>query len=188
MSLVKNPEEEARWYVVHTNTGCESKVKANLEHRVSVMKMHNFIFDILVPTESDGDESGEGRGKKKAASGKKIFPGYILVKMNLNDDSWAVVRNTPGVTGFVGLGRRPTPLQEKEVENILYQMGLQQTKPQSHHAFGEGQKVKITEGPFADFIGLVDKVNSDKKRLRVLVHIFGRETSVELSFQEVEEI
>lgn len=192
MALVNIPEHDSQWYVVHTNTGCEAKVKANLEHRVSVMKMHNFIFDILVPTEAEPD-ADEGRGKssargRKKAAGKKIFPGYILVKMNLNDDSWAVVRNTPGVTGFVGLGRRPTPLQEKEVENILYQMGLQQTKPMAHHTFADGQKVKITEGPFADFIGVVDKVNAEKKRLRVLVHIFGRETSVELSFMEVEEI
>ena len=190
MALVKNPEEEARWYVVHTNTGCEARVKANLEHRVSVMKMHNFIFDILVPTEAEAEDGGPQASKKKdkKKSGKKIFPGYILVKMNLNDDSWAVVRNTPGVTGFVGLGRRPTPLQEKEVENILYQMGLQHTKPVSHHSFSDGQKVKITDGPFADFIGVVDRVNAEKKRLRVLVHIFGRETSVELSFMEVEEI
>ena len=190
MVLVKNPEEEARWYVVHTNTGCEAKVKANLEHRVSVMKMHNFIFDILVPTEAEPEDNTPPSAKKKLKkkSGKKIFPGYILVKMNLNDDSWAVVRNTPGVTGFVGLGRRPTPLQEKEVENILYQMGLQHTKPVSHHTFTDGQKVKITDGPFADFIGVVDRVNAEKKRLRVLVHIFGRETSVELSFMEVEEI
>jgi transcriptional antiterminator NusG len=190
MALMKNPEIEARWYVVHTNTGCEAKVKANLEHRVSVMKMHNFIFDILVPTEAepDDDRPQPGSKKKKKIAGKKIFPGYILVKMNLNDDSWAVVRNTPGVTGFVGLGRRPTPLQEKEVENILYQMGLQHTKPVSHHTFAEGQKVKITDGPFADFIGVVDRVNAEKKRLKVLVHIFGRETSVELSFMEVEEI
>ena len=189
MGLVKNPEEGASWYVVHTNTGCEAKVKANLEHRISVMKMHNFVFDILVPVEAEQEEyRGKKDEKKKKKLGKRIFPGYILVKMNLNDTSWGCVRKTPGVTGFVGLGRRPTPLHEKEVENILYQMGLQHTKPVAHHALSEGQRVKVTEGPFADFIGVVDSVNLEKKVLTVLVHIFGRETSVELSFLEVEEI
>ncbi len=190
MAPVASPEKEAKWYVVHTASGCEQKVKANLEHRIAAMKMQNFIFEILVPMEAEPEDKGRG-GKKKGGrrkGGKKIFPGYILVKMLLNDDSWAVVRNTPGVTGFVGLGRRPTPLEEREVENILYQMGLQQTKPVSHQTFVEGQRVRIAEGPFVDFIGVVDKVNQEKKRVRVLVHIFGRETSVELSFYEVEAI
>jgi transcription termination/antitermination protein NusG len=149
------------------------------------MNMQDQIFDILVPMEP---EASEGSGvRKKSKNARKVFPGYILVNMKLNDASWAVVRNTPGVTGFVGLGRKPTPLQPKEVETIRYQMGLQETKPVSHATFVEGQSVRITDGPFSDFIGLVDKVYADKKRLRVMVHIFGRETAVELSFLEVEE-
>lgn len=179
--------DDAKWYVVHTATAAESKVKANLEHRISVMNMQSQIFEILVPMEAEPKQQKPEKGRRKK-EGKKIFPGYILVKMLLNDDSWAVVRNTPGVTGFVGLGKRPTPLQEKEVENILYQMGLQETKPMTHVQFHEGQKVKITDGAFCDFIGMVDSVNQEKKRLQVLVHIFGRETAVELSFTEVEEL
>jgi transcriptional antiterminator NusG len=176
---------DAKWYVVHTNTSCEHKVKEHLEHRVRVMNMQDQIFEVLVPTEASPTK---GPASKKKGGPKKIYPGYILVRMDLNDDSWAVVRNTPGVTGFVGLGRRPTPLQEKEVETILYQMGLQETKPVAHVSFQEGQQVKITDGPFADFIGLVDKVNAERKTLRVLIHIFGRETSIEIPFIEVEEV
>ncbi len=176
---------DAKWYVVHTNTSCEQKVKEHLEHRIRVMEMEAQIFEVLVPTEAT---AAKDQGTKKKGASKKIYPGYILVRMVLDDDSWAVVRNTPGVTGFVGLGRRPTPLQEKEVETIRYQMGLQETKPVAHVSFQEGQQVKITDGPFSDFIGLVDKVHADKKTLRVLIHIFGRETSIEIPFVEVEEV
>lgn len=180
---------EANWYVIHTNTSCENKVKANLEHRVQVMKMANQIFEVLVPAEAGPPPAPGAKPSKKSEKGsKKIYPGYVLVRMILNDDSWAVVRNTPGVTGFVGLGRRPTPLNEKEVENVLYQMGLQEVKPVSHATYREGQQVKITEGPFSEFAGTVDKVFADKKKLSVLVHIFGRETAVELSFSQVEEM
>jgi transcriptional antiterminator NusG len=182
--------EDAQWYVIHTNTSCENKVKANLEHRVQVMKMADQIFEVLVPAEAPTPTPGEKKSKSKNMDkgSKKIYPGYVLVRMVLNDDSWAVVRNTPGVTGFVGLGRRPTPLNEKEVENVLYQMGLQEVKPVSHATYREGQQVKITEGPFSEFAGTVDKVYADKKKLSVLVHIFGRETAVELAFSQVEEI
>lgn len=182
-------DEDGQWYVVHTQSSAEHKVKANLEHRIAVMSMQDQIFDILVPMEPDGSEGagGSAAAQKKSKNARKVFPGYILVKMKLNDESWAVVRNTPGVTGFVGLGRRPTPLAPKEVETIRYQMGLQETKPVSHVTFHEGQSVRITDGPFSDFIGHVDKVYADKKRLRVIVHIFGRETPVELNFIEVEE-
>lgn len=182
--MLDHDDEIGQWYVVHTNSSMEHKVKANLEHRIKTMNMQDQIFDILVPMEP---EPTEGAGVKKTKNARKVFPGYILVNMKLNDQSWAVVRNTPGVTGFVGLGRRPTPLQPKEVETIRYQMGLQETKPVSHVTFREGQSVRITDGPFSDFIGMVDKVYADKKRLRVMVHIFGRETAVELGFVEVEE-
>ena len=175
--------EGGHWYVVHTNSSMEHKVKANLEHRIQTMNMQDQIFAILVPMEPEAPEGG----RKKTKNARKVFPGYILVNMKLNDQSWAVVRNTPGVTGFVGLGRKPTPLAPKEVETIRYQMGLQETKPVSHVTFREGQSVRITDGPFSDFIGQVDAVYADKKRLRVMVHIFGRETAVELGFVEVEE-
>lgn len=184
-----NDEERDCWYVIHTNTSAEHKVKANLEHRIQVMKMQDKIFEVLVPSEAPPPETSTKKKMKSTRVPKRIFPGYVLVRMVLNDTSWAVVRNTPGVTGFVGMGRRPTPLREKEVENVRYQMGLHDIKPQVATAtFKEGQQVKITEGPFSDFTGVVDKVIDDKKKLSVLVHIFGRETAVELGFGQVEEI
>lgn len=182
-------EADSSWYVIHTNTSAEHKVKANLEHRVQVMKMEDRIFEVLVPAEAPEEETQTKRKSKKPKAGKRIFPGYVLVRMVLDDNSWAVVRNTPGVTGFVGMGRRPTPLDEKEVENVRYQMGLQDVKPQTATtSFAEGQQVKITEGPFADFTGIVDKISDEKKKISVLVHIFGRETAVELGYGQVEEI
>jgi transcriptional antiterminator NusG len=181
--LRNDPHGEGDWYVVHTNSSMEHNVKKNLEHRIQTMGMQDQIFDILVPMEPESEDGG----KKRSKNARKVFPGYILVNMLLNDRSWAVVRNTPGVTGFVGLGRKPTPLQDKEVESIRYQMGLHETRPVSHVTFRVGQSVRITDGPFSEFIGLVDKVYGDKKRLRVMVHIFGRETAVELGFVEVEE-
>lgn len=188
-------EEKAAWYVIHTNTSAENKVKANLEHRIQVMKMEDKIFEVLVPAEAPEKEPAGSKKKVRVAKNpasnfsRRIFPGYVLVRMILDDASWAVVRNTPGVTGFVGMGRRPTPLDEKEVENVRYQMGLHDVKPQTAQvSFKEGQQVKITEGPFSDFTGIVDKVSDDKKKLSVLVHIFGRETAVELGFNQVEEI
>ena len=173
------------WYLVHTNVSTETKVKANLEHRVKVMGMQDQVFEVLVPEQETEVETP--KGKKKTVK-KQIYPGYVLVRMSLNDRSWAVVRNTPGITGFVGQAKHPTPLSEKEVESILHQMGMGNAAPVTYVAFKVGQSVKIMDGPFADFIGNIEEVNLEKKKLRVMVHIFGRETPVELGFSEVEEV
>jgi transcription termination/antitermination protein NusG len=176
--------QDGRWYLVHTSSSVETKVKANLEQRVKIMGMSEEVFEVLVPEEETEVETP--KGKKKTVK-KQIYPGYVLVRMILNDRSWAMVRNTPGITGFVGQAKHPTPLSEKEVESILYQMGMGSAAPVSYSTFNVGQSVKIMDGPFSDFIGNIEEVNLEKKKLRVMVHIFGRETPVELGFSEVEE-
>lgn len=176
---------DGRWYLVHTNSSAENKVKANLEQRVKVMGMQGEVFEVLVPTEEVETETP--KGKKKTVQ-RQLYPGYVLVRMSLSDKSWAMVRNTPGVTGFVGQGKHPTPLTDKEVEGILHQMGLGYAAPTKYSAFKVGQSVRIMDGPFSDFIGHIEEVNLEKKKLRVMVHIFGRETPVELGFSEVEEV
>lgn len=178
-------EEKGQWYLVHTASSAESKVKANLEQRIKVMGMQEQVFEVLVP-EQEVEVEG-AKGKKKLVK-RQIYPGYILVRMSLNDHSWAMVRNTPGVTGFVGQAKHPTPLSEKEVEAILHQMGIGNAAPVSYATFNVGQSVRIMDGPFSDFIGNIEEVNLEKKKLRVMVHIFGRETPVELAFSEVEEV
>ena len=182
MSMV-TPDGE--WYLVQTSSSAENKVKINLEQRVKVMGMTGEVFEVLVPeTEVEAETP---KGKKKIVK-KQIYPGYVLVRMLLNDRSWAMVRNTPGVTGFVGQAKHPTPLSEKEVEAVLHQMGVGNVAPVTYTAFKIGQSVKIMDGPFSDFIGNIEEVNMEKKKLRVMVHIFGRETPVELGFAEVEEV
>lgn len=168
-----------RWYVIHTYSGYENKVKKNLEHRISSMDMENKIFQVIIPTE----EVMEIKGGQKIVTEKKIFPGYILVQMELDDDSWYVVRNTPGVTGFVGSHTRPTPLSDEEVEKMLQREAAGKPKPKTE--FSEGQTVKVISGPLADFTGTISEVNLDQSKLKVLVSIFGRETPVELSFDQV---
>lgn len=168
-----------RWYVIHTYSGYENKVKKNLEHRISSMDMENKIFQVVIPTE----EVMEIKGGQKIVTEKKVFPGYILVQMELNDDSWYVVRNTPGVTGFVGSHTRPTPLSDEEVEKMLRREAVGKPKPKTE--FSEGQTVKVISGPLADFTGTISEVNLDQSKLKVLVSIFGRETPVELSFDQV---
>lgn len=172
--------EQARWYVIHTYSGYENKVKTNLEHRVNSMDMTDKIFRVVVPTE----EEVEIKNGQKRTVHKKIFPGYVLVEMALEDDSWFVVRNTPGVTSFVGSGNTPTPLPENEVKAILKQMS--EEKPQVRVTYIKGNRVKIIDGPFAEFLGTIDEVNNEKNKLRVLVSMFGRETPVELDFLQVE--
>ncbi len=167
------------WYVVHTYSGYEDKVKTNLEHRISSMDMGNKIFDVVVPTE----DVVEIKGGKKIFSQKKVFPGYIIVQMEMNDDSWYVVRNTPGVTGFVGSSGRPVPLSKNEVDRILKKTGFEKPKPKTE--FVEGQTVKVKTGPLADFTGVISEINLDQSKLKVLVSIFGRETPVELNFNQV---
>ena len=170
---------EAQWFVIHTYSGYENKVKQNLEHRIDSMEMKDQIFRVIVPTE----EEIEIKNGQRRTVQKKVFPGYVLVQMVLTDDSWYVVRNTPGVTGFVGLGTRPTALEEAEVKSILKQM--EEEAPKVRVNYQVGQAVKITDGPFTDFEGVVDAIDQEKGKVRVLVSFFGRETPVELDFLQV---
>lgn len=171
-----------QWYVIHTYSGYENKVKTNLERRVESMGMGDQIFRVLVPTEEQLDFKD---GKKRVVE-KKIFPGYVLVEMIMTDDSWYVVRNTPGVTGFVGSGSRPVPLKDEEVEAILKQVGM--GEKQRKVAYEVGQRVKVIDGPFVNFSGRVEEVNLEKGKLRVAVSMFGRETPVELNFDQVQKL
>jgi transcription antitermination protein nusG len=174
--------EMKNWYVIHTYSGYENKVKTNLEKRVESMNMEDKIFRVLVPME---DEIEFKNGKKKIAK-RKVFPGYVLVEMNMTDDSWYVVRNTPGVTGFVGTGAKPIPLLESEVAAILRQMGMEEQRTVVD--FTVNQSVRVTAGPFKEFIGVVSQIMEDKGKLRVNVSMFGRETPVELEFAQVEKL
>ncbi|MDN4593577.1 transcription termination/antitermination protein NusG [Polycladomyces subterraneus] len=176
---------EKNWYVVHTYSGYENKVKTNLEKRVRSMDMEDKIFRVLVPTEEEIEHKD---GKKKTVQ-RKVFPGYVLVEMIMTDDSWYVVRNTPGVTGFVGssgAGSKPTPLMPEEVHAILRQMGMEEARPKVDFAVHDNVKVK--EGPFANFVGTIEEVDASRGKLKVLVNMFGRETPVELDFAQVEKI
>ena len=178
------PEQapDRRWYVIHTYSGYENKVKTNLEHRILSMDMGDKIFQVLVPTE----EEIEIKNGKRHPVEKKVFPGYVLVEMSMGDDSWYVVRNTPGVTSFVGSGNKPTPLTDAEVRAILRQIKLD--APKYKVAFTKGEAVRITDGPFTDLHGVVDEVNPERNKVKVLVSIFGRETRVELDFLQIEKL
>ncbi len=181
-------DERRKWYVIHTYSGYENKVKANLEHRIESMGMEDKIFQVLVPEE---DEI-EIRGGQRVTVQKKVYPGYVLVEMILDADSWFVVRNTPGVTSFVGganipgTRNEPVPLDDAEVKQILRQMGVE--TPKYRVAFQKGQSVRVTDGPFAEFIGTVDEVNPERNKVKVLVSIFGRETPVEVGYDQVKKI
>ena len=172
--------DNVKWYVIHTYSGYENKVKTNLEHRIQSMDVAHKIFRVVVPTE----EEVEIKNGQRRTVQKKIFPGYVLVEQVLDDESWFVVRNTPGVTSFVGHGNTPTPLPDTEVQAILKQM--REEKPQVRITYNKGDRVKIIDGPFAEFLGSVDSVDDEKTKLRVLVSMFGRETPVELDFLQVE--
>ena len=176
------PQGERAWYVIHTYSGYENKVKQNLEQRIVSMEMQDRIFQVVVPTE----EEVEIRDGKKRTTQRRVFPGYILVEMILDDESWYVVRNTPGVTGFVGSGPRPIPLSQEEVDKILSRMRAEQ--PRIRVNFRVGETVRIVEGPFADFMAVVDDIFPDRGKVRVLVSFFGRETPVEMDFMQVERI
>jgi transcriptional antiterminator NusG len=171
---------DAAWYVIHCYSGHESKVKYNLDQRIETMQMQDQIFQVVVPTE---DEIEVRDGKRRTVE-RRVFPGYILVQMSLNDDSWYVVRNTPGVTGFVGMGNEPTPLRSEEVQAIMKRMEAE--APKIKVTFKPGQKVRIIDGPFNEFIGVVDEIDMERAKVRVLVSFFGRETPVELDFLQVE--
>lgn len=173
---------EKQWYVVHTYSGYENKVKANLEKRIQTMEKQDEIFRVLVPMEEELEIKD---GKKKLVK-KKVFPGYVLVEMLMNDESWYVVRNTPGVTGFVGSGTKPIPLQPDELQMIMRQMGIDEARAKVD--LEVGQSVRVRSGPFSGFVGVIDEINPDKSKLKVLVSMFGRETPVELDFTQVEEL
>lgn len=176
-------ESPIRWYIVHTYSGYEDKVKESLEQRFDALDKNDLLGQVLIPTES----VMEMKNGKKVVTTKKLFPGYIYIQMNLTDEGWHVVKNTPRVTGFVG-GRKPAPLSDDEIESILNQVQMAQDKPKPKYSFDQGEKIKIIDGPFSNFIGSVDEVNLDKGTLKVMVTIFGRSTPVELSFHEVEKI
>ncbi|MFS0562405.1 transcription termination/antitermination protein NusG [Terribacillus sp. 179-K 1B1 HS] len=176
---------EKRWYVVHTYSGYENKVKANLEKRLDSMGMEDKIFRVVVP---EDEETEIKNGKRKTAM-KKVFPGYVLTEMIMTDDSWYVVRNTPGVTGFVGStgsGSKPTPLLDEEVEVILKRMGMDETL--TEFDFEEKESVRVTDGPFTDFTGTIENIDMDKQKVKVHVNMFGRETPVELDFSQIEKL
>jgi transcription termination/antitermination protein NusG len=169
------------WFVIHSYSGYENKVKRNLEHRIESMGMQHQIYEVVVPTE----EEVEIKDGHRRTVRRRVFPGYVLVHMMLTDDSWYVVRNTPGVTGFVGSGNKPSPLLQEEVDKIFKRMEVE--APQIKVSFQPGQTVRIIDGPFADFMGSVDEVDQGRGKVRVLVSFFGRETPVELDFLQVSE-
>ncbi len=174
--------DDKKWYVFHTYFGYEQRVKTNLEQRTKSMDAQDKILQVVIPTENV-IEIKEGQRKTVA---KKVFPGYILVEMELTDESWNVVRNTPGVTGFVGAGTNPVPLDDNEVETIFDQMKTE--TPRVKVGFARGDSVRVVDGPFYDFIGIVDQINEAKGKVKLLVSFFGRETPMELDFLQVERL
>jgi transcription termination/antitermination protein NusG len=180
-STIPPIERPGDWYVIHTYAGYENKVKANLSSRISSMNVEDRIFEVVIPME-DVMEIKQGR---KQVVQKKVFPGYLLCRMYLDDDSWYVVRNTPGVTGFVGSGAKPTPLSDREINRILQVKPEDKKKLRPRLEFEEQESVRVTSGPFANFTGTISEINVDQSKLKVLVNIFGRETPVELGFDDV---
>jgi len=175
-------EKQKSWFVVHTYSGYEERVKKNLEQRIKFMDSEGEITEIVIPTE---DEIEVKSGQKQTVS-KKILPGYVLIQMGMSDQSWKIVRNTPGVTGFVGGGDKPVPLTEEEITRILKQMEAE--APKLKIGFREGESVRVTDGAFLDFIGVVESINSEKGKVNVLLSLFGRSTPVELDFLQVEKL
>jgi transcription termination/antitermination protein NusG len=178
----RNPN--MKWYIIHSYSGFERKVKESLESRVTAFGLQDKIGKVLIPTES----VTEVRGGKKYTSERMFYPGYVLVEMDMDDHVWHVVKATPRVTGFVGTGQQPTPLSEEEVQHIVYRVGESKDKPKLKVKFEKNEQVRITEGPFATFTGIVDDVNEDRETLKVMVTIFGRSTPVELEFNQVEKV
>ncbi len=174
--------DERAWYVIHCYSGYENKVKYNLEQRIETMRLQDKIFQVVVPTE----EEIEVKDGKRRTIERRVFPGYILVQMIMDDESWYAVRNTPGVTGFVGMGNRPTPLRPEEVQVIMKRMEAE--APRIKVTFKRGQKVRIVDGPFNEFVGVVDEIDMERAKVRVLVSFFGRDTPVELDFLQVEKV
>ena len=181
---VVTDDKTKHWYIIHTYSGFENKVRESLEQRVQAYGLQDEIGEILIPTE----DIVEKRGGREVKSSRRFFPGYILVEMNMSDHAWHVVKNTPKVTGFVGAGAKPTPLSKDEVDQILTQVKTAAEKPKPKYMFEKGEQVRINEGPFTSFNGVVDEVNLDRNTLKVMVTIFGRSTPVELDFLQVEKI
>ncbi len=175
-------ENQKQWFVIHTYSGYEDRVKKNLEQRIKAMDSGDEVFEVTVPTE---EEIEVKNGQRRTVT-KKILPGYVLVQMKLSDQSWNVVRNTPGVTGFVGSENKPIPLREEEVSKILKQMEAE--APKVKIGFRKGQSIRVADGPFIDFVGIVDDISPDKGKVKVLLTLFGRETPVELDFLQVEKL
>jgi transcriptional antiterminator NusG len=175
-------ENQKSWFVIHTYSGYEERVKKNLEQRIKFMDSEGEISQVIIPTEVEIEvKDGQRRNVDK-----KILPGYILVQMKMSDQSWNIVRNTPGVTGFVGSANKPVPLQAEEVNQILKQMAAE--APRVKVGFRKGQSVRVTNGPFIDFVGVVDDISLEKGKVKVLLSLFGRETPVELDFLQVEKL
>lgn len=172
------------WYIVHTYSGYEARVRESLKQRVDSLGMSEQFGEVLIPTE----DVVEMRNGKKVVSSKKFFPGYILVNMVMSDNAWHLVKNTPKVTGFVGSPTRPTPLEQEEVDRIIHQVESSVEKPKPRFVFKEGDPVRITDGPFSNFTGSVEEVNPDRSTIKVMVTIFGRPTPVELDFLQVEKV
>jgi transcriptional antiterminator NusG len=172
------------WYVVHTQTGLEDKVKRALENKISVSGMQELISSVVIPTE----QVSEVRSGKKKISQRKFFPGYLLVEMELSEATYIFVKTAPGVTGFIGLGKKPMPLPQEEVDNILRKTKDTQVKPSPKIVFEKGEQVRVTEGPFQNFNGTIDEIHPEKGKIKVSVSIFGRATPVELEYWQVEKI
>ncbi len=175
-------KNQKQWFAIHTYSGYEERVKRNLEQRVKFMDAESDISEVVIPTE----EEIEVRNGQRHTVTKKILPGYVLIHMKMSDQGWNVVRNTPGVTGFVSSGSRPVPMPEEEVFRILKQM--EEEVPKVKVGFRKGQSVRVTDGPFIDFMGLVDEINADRGKVKVMLFLFGRETPVELDFLQVEKL
>ena len=173
-----------RWYVIHTQTGYEDKVKTSIETRAETANVKELVSQVLVPTEKVSEVK---EGKKKIST-RKFFPGYVLVEMELTDETWYLIKNTPGVSGFIGSGRKPVPLQQEEVDAILKQTELAKEKPIPKVAFEKGEGVRVLEGPFTNFNGTIEEVNPVKGKLKVTISIFGRATPVELEYWQVEKL
>jgi transcriptional antiterminator NusG len=174
-----NLQPDAKWYVVHTQSGFEARAKEALEQRIKTLGFEDKIFEAIIPKR---DIAVVRKGKKKTVK-EKVFPGYMLIKMVLNDDSWLMVRTTQGITGFIGVGNKPTPISDKEVEAI--KKFVEQKEPKFKTKFSLGEAVKVTDGPFADFIGSIESIDESRGKIKVLISIFGRETPVELDFLQV---
>ena len=182
--MTASPDATFRWYIVHTYSGFEERVAETLRQRAEALGMGEQFGEVKIPTET----IVELKGGKKRETQRKFFPGYILVEMEMSDPAWHVVKNTPKVTGFVGTGKKPTPLTQEEVDQILEQVVSAKEKPKPKYVFEKGEPVKIIDGPFNNFSGVVDEVNLDRNTLKVMVTIFGRQTPVELDFLQVEKL